>query len=147
MRDPRRALEYVTRRRGWLPAFVLALTFGCSSEIRFELYNNSGVPITVDNCEGDRLIAAGDRGVIYGCGEAGPALLSNERKWTYAALPGGIAESGYETRLDSWRRITLQVEPGGSVLAIRSDDDPPVRPDYPQPSGFPIRPDGQELLR
>lgn len=137
------------RLRHILFLLVLIEVSGCSSEIGYELYNSSGASITINNCEGDQFIAAGEQGVIYGCRDPGPAFLSNERKWTYTNLPSHFAESDYvgETRLGSRKQIKLQLEPSGLIMVVKTADEPPVRTDYTQPPGFPIRPDSQELLR
>lgn len=139
----------MARLRNTLLIFLLIHASGCGSEIEFELYNHSGASVTINNCEGDQFIAAGEPGVVYGCRPPGLAMLSKERKWSYATLPSNFAESGYvrKIRLRPKGRLKVQLEPDGSIIAMKPADDPPVRSDYPQPPGFPIRPDGVELLR
>lgn len=138
------------RLSGLICLSAAVLLAGCTPETLYDLYNNSGSSITINNCEGDKFILPNASGAIFACDPDQFAILANERKWTYtlARLPKYFDAGQYvRTRVRLGNRMTLQLEPDGAILAVRVDAVLPVVGDHPQPPGFPLVPGRMELLR
>ncbi len=129
---------------------VVALVSACNPATVYELYNNSGSSITINNCDGDKFILPDETGAISACEPDTFAILAAEKKWTYSrgTLPSYFDAGEYvRTRVTSGNVMKLQLEPNGTILAVRVESASPIAQDHPQPIGFPLKPGRLELLR
>lgn len=135
------------RRGKWVLA-VLVLAGAACGEVRtsYSVYNNTGAPFVVQACGTRQIVPPAQALVVEPDGFCAQwTILRTQRVWRYVALPSELGDEYLQPRGRGHRRLSLQVQPGGEILAVKVDARAPVPPDQPQPVGFPLRPASVEL--
>lgn len=132
-------------------AFVIATLGACSPNIAIELFNNSGMPLTLTGCKDPISVAPSEVGVvksIYQCADPihfeGGGTSWTYRLWLPIHNTGETEKYYYHSHKQGFFDLTLtvrlQINADRKVFALPEDSDFPTSSDIPQPFGFPWQP-------
>lgn len=123
----------------------------CSPGIAFEVFNNSGLPLTVIGCKEPISLEPGKLGRILSARQCSKHIRvdASGASWTYRVhLPShnsGETEKYYYHSHSWWQfdasiTVRLQINADHRVFALPEGSDFPEQGEIPQPNGFPWQP-------
>ena len=133
----------MNRSFGVCAALKLVCCVGCDPRVKYQWYNNTGAPVSIVRHSGDlQTIDPGKIQTIYRYEATEPVYevhMAGERLCYRLTLPSGREYYGYDRDDNTWV-WRLQVDPDGSIVAVRATEAMPVDKANGQPSRFPLMP-------